>query len=189
MKYIFLFLFFLFVIASGANQSFAQQQSHSKISYAKLFSLDEKVLAFEKEEIDTNIARENLKKYSAEELVKMGEAYAVGSQDYDALVVGATRLIQNLTLARQRKTRSGVIFISPEMIGFTFGVHNGKTHLDVLVSEDMIGHRLGEFSPTKKFIKHGGRMQKELEQKKKEGEIAAAQSAKAVTEPAAGAKK
>lgn len=52
----------------------------------------------------------------AAELVKMGEAYAVGSQDYDALVVGATRLIQNLTLARQRKTRSGIIYISPEMI-------------------------------------------------------------------------
>jgi small subunit ribosomal protein S19 len=70
------------------------------------------------------------------------------------------------------------------MIGFTFGVHNGKTHLEVLVSEDMVGHRLGEFSPTKKFIKHGGKMQKELEAKKKEGEIAAAQSAKATTETA-----
>jgi small subunit ribosomal protein S19 len=43
----------------------------------------------------------------------------------------------------------------------------------------MIGHRLGEFSPTKKFIKHGGKMQKELEQKKKESEIAAASAAKA----------
>ena len=68
--------------------------------------------------------------------------------------------------------------IAPEMVGFTFGVHNGKTHIDVLVSEDMVGHRLGEFSPTKKFLRHGGKMQKELEQKKKEGEIAAAQAAK-----------
>ena len=80
------------------------------------------------------------------------------------------------------KTWSRACVISPEMIGFTFGVHNGKTHLEVLVSEDMIGHRLGEFSPTKKFIKHGGKMQKELEQKKKESEIAAASAAKA--EPA-----
>ena len=79
------------------------------------------------------------------------------------------------------KTWSRACVISPEMIGFNFGVHNGKQHLEVLVSEDMVGHRLGEFSPTKKFIKHGGKMQKELEQKKKEGEIAAAQSAKAVT--------
>ncbi len=68
--------------------------------------------------------------------------------------------------------------ISPEMIGFTFGVHNGKQHIEVLVSEEMVGHRLGEFSPTKKFLRHGGKMQKELEQKKQESEIAAAKAAK-----------
>lgn len=68
--------------------------------------------------------------------------------------------------------------ISPEMVGFTFGVHNGKDHIDVFVAEDMVGHRLGEFSPTRKFVKHGGKMQKELEQKKKESEIAAAKAAK-----------
>ncbi len=69
--------------------------------------------------------------------------------------------------------------ISPEMIGFTFGVHNGKQHLEVLVNEDMIGHRLGEFSPTKKFTRHGGKMQKEMEQKRQESEIASAKSAAA----------
>ncbi len=69
--------------------------------------------------------------------------------------------------------------VSPEMVGFIFGVHNGKTHVEVFVSEEMVGHKLGEFSPTKKFIRHGGRMQKELEVKKKEGEIAAAKAAKA----------
>ena len=53
----------------------------------------------------------------------------------------------------------------------------------MFVSEDMVGHRLGEFSPTRKFVKHGGKMQKELEAKKKESEIAAAQAAK--TAPAA----
>ena len=68
--------------------------------------------------------------------------------------------------------------ISPEMVGFAFGVHNGREHHEVRVTEDMVGHRLGEFSPTKKFLRHGGKMQKELEQKKKESEIAAAQSAK-----------
>jgi len=77
--------------------------------------------------------------------------------------------------------------IAPEMVGFTFGVHNGKQHIDVLVTEDMVGHRLGEFSPTKKFVRHGGKMQKELEQKKKDAEIAAAKAAKAA--PAASAKK
>jgi small subunit ribosomal protein S19 len=65
------------------------------------------------------------------------------------------------------------------MVGFTFGVYNGKTHIEVFTSEDMVGHRLGEFSPTKKFIRHGGKMQKELEVKKKEAEVAAAKAAKA----------
>jgi len=69
--------------------------------------------------------------------------------------------------------------ISPEMVGFTFGVHNGKDHVKVLVSEDMVGHHLGEFSPTKNFRRHGGKMQKEMEQRAKEAEIAAAKAAKA----------
>ena len=47
--------------------------------------------------------------------------------------------------------------IAPEFVGFTFGVHNGKQHIDVLVAEEMVGHRLGEFSPTKKFVRHGGK--------------------------------
>jgi flap endonuclease-1 len=54
----------------------------------------------------------------AADLVKRGEAYAVGSQDYDALVVGGTRLIQNLTLSRKRRTASGFVYIAPEMIEF-----------------------------------------------------------------------
>ena len=75
--------------------------------------------------------------------------------------------------------------IAPEFVGFTFGVHNGKQHLDVLVTEDMVGHRLGEFSPTKKFLRHGGKMQKEMETKAKEAEIASAQAAKAAADAAA----
>jgi small subunit ribosomal protein S19 len=77
------------------------------------------------------------------------------------------------------KTWARASQISPEFLGFTFGVHNGKQHVEVLVTEDMVGHRLGEFSPTKKFIRHGGKMQKQLEQKKQESEIAAAKAAKA----------
>lgn len=53
--------------------------------------------------------------------------------------------------------------ISPEMIGFTFGVHNGKEFVPVYAAEDMVGHKLGEFAPTTKFHRHGGRMQRELE--------------------------
>ncbi|MDD5146725.1 MAG: 30S ribosomal protein S19 [Candidatus Pacebacteria bacterium] len=57
------------------------------------------------------------------------------------------------------------VTITPEMVGFTFGVHNGKEFIPVYVSEDMVGHKLGEFSPTTKFVRHGGKMQKELEVK------------------------
>ena len=58
--------------------------------------------------------------------------------------------------------------ISPEMVGYTFLVYNGKEFITVKVLEDMIGHRFGEFSPTRKFIKHGGKMQRELERKAKQ---------------------
>ncbi len=63
------------------------------------------------------------------------------------------------------KTWSRDSEISPEMVGFVFGVHNGKDFISVAVTEEMVGHRLGEFSPTRKFTRHGGKMQKELEQK------------------------
>jgi small subunit ribosomal protein S19 len=80
------------------------------------------------------------------------------------------------------KTWARASQIAPEMVGFTFAVHNGKQHIEVLVTEDMVGHRLGEFSLTRKFTRHGGKMQKEIDQKKKEAEIAAAKSAKATTD-------
>jgi len=80
------------------------------------------------------------------------------------------------------KTWARASQISPEMVGFKFLVHNGKDFPEVLVTEDMVGHRLGEFVLTRKFVKHGGKMQKELETKKKEAEMAAAASAKASVE-------
>lgn len=79
--------------------------------------------------------------------------------------------------------------ISPEMVGFTFGVHNGRAHIDVLITEDMVGHRLGEFASTRKFLRHGGKMQKEIEMKAKEAEMAAAKSAKEAATTAAAPKK
>lgn len=84
------------------------------------------------------------------------------------------------------KTWSRACTIIPEMIGFTFGVHNGRVHVPVFVTEDMIGHKLGEFSLTRKFVRHGGKMQRELEATQKQKEIDAAQAAKA---PAAEASK
>lgn len=64
------------------------------------------------------------------------------------------------------KTWARACTITPEMVGFTFGVHNGKEHIPIFITEDMVGHKLGEFAPTRKFIKHGGRMQRELERGK-----------------------
>ncbi|MBI4142283.1 30S ribosomal protein S19 [Candidatus Uhrbacteria bacterium] len=69
--------------------------------------------------------------------------------------------------------------ITPEMVGFTFGVHNGRTHVTVHVTEQMVGHKLGEFSPTRKFVRHGGKMQREIEAKQAETAKAATDAAKA----------
>lgn len=68
------------------------------------------------------------------------------------------------------KTWARASTITPEMIGFTFGVHNGRQHTPVFISEDMVGHRLGEFSPTRKFTRHGGKMQAEIEKKAAESQ-------------------
>jgi small subunit ribosomal protein S19 len=59
------------------------------------------------------------------------------------------------------KTWSRSCTITPEMVGFYFGVHNGKNFTTVYVVENMVGHKLGEFSPTRKFVSHGGKMAKE----------------------------
>lgn len=79
------------------------------------------------------------------------------------------KLAKKIAQARATKDRKPIktwaraSTITPEMVGMTFLVHNGKDFLSVLVDENMIGHRLGEFSPTRKFIRHGGKMQKEQE--------------------------
>jgi small subunit ribosomal protein S19 len=52
------------------------------------------------------------------------------------------------------KTWARASTITPEMVGLTFAIHNGKTHEDVLIVESMIGHKLGEFAPTRKFKGH-----------------------------------
>jgi len=78
------------------------------------------------------------------------------------------RLLEKLKKAKPGevvKTWSRAATITPDMVGFTFGVHNGKDFISVKATEEMVGHRLGEFSPTTKFFRHGGKMQRELEQK------------------------
>jgi len=81
------------------------------------------------------------------------------------------------------KTWSRDSTIFPEMVGMTFLVHNGKNFISVLVNENMVGHKLGEFSLTRKFIKHGGRMAKEEALAAVDAEKRAQEAAKA--EPAA----
>jgi small subunit ribosomal protein S19 len=72
------------------------------------------------------------------------------------------------------KTWSRACTIVPEMVGFVFGVHNGKNFIEVVVTENMVGHKLGEFSFTRKFTGHGGRMAKEQDQTKSGGAAPAA---------------
>jgi small subunit ribosomal protein S19 len=66
------------------------------------------------------------------------------------------------------KTWSRASEISPEMVGFIFGIHNGKDFINVTITEDMVGHRLGEFSLTRKFTRHGGKIQRAIESKTSE---------------------
>ncbi|MBI4276634.1 30S ribosomal protein S19 [Candidatus Uhrbacteria bacterium] len=77
------------------------------------------------------------------------------------------------------KTWSRASTVTPEMVGLTIGVHNGKDHIPVFVVENMVGHKLGEFSATRKFIRHGGRMQKEQEAAVAEKDAASAKAAQA----------
>jgi len=58
------------------------------------------------------------------------------------------------------KTWARACTIVPEFVGHTFMVHNGRQHVKVLVTEDMVGHRLGEFSPTRTFRAHSGKGKK-----------------------------
>ncbi|OGZ33827.1 MAG: 30S ribosomal protein S19 [Candidatus Portnoybacteria bacterium RIFCSPLOWO2_12_FULL_39_9] len=86
------------------------------------------------------------------------------------------RLLKKITKLRSGdktiiKTWARACTITPEMVGFAFGVHNGKEHIQVFITEDMVGHKLGEFSPTRKFTRHGGKMQREQEAAAKEKEV------------------
>ncbi len=78
----------------------------------------------------------------------------------------------------QIKTWSRACTITPEFVGFTFLVHNGRVHVPVSVNENMVGHKLGEFSLTRKFLRHGGKMAKEQEAAKAEAEKAKLTAAK-----------
>ena len=78
--------------------------------------------------------------------------------------------IQNLKAGdkTQVRTWSRASTIIPEMVGLTIAVHNGRAHIPVFISENMVGHKLGEFSPTRKFVRHGGKIQKEMDHRAKQ---------------------
>jgi len=77
------------------------------------------------------------------------------------------------------KTWSRNSEIAPEMVGFTFAIHNGKTFEEVIIREEMVGHHLGEFALTRKFVKHGGKMQRDMEASQRSAEIDKAKAASA----------
>ena len=76
------------------------------------------------------------------------------------------KLMKKVQKAQQSGSKQGIktwaraSTITPEMVGMTFLVHNGKQFLEVFIDENMVGHKLGEFSPTRKFVSHGGKMAK-----------------------------
>lgn len=93
----------------------------------------------------------------------MSRSLKKGPYVHPALIKHMSRMAPGNRIVIKTWSRNSTI--TPEMIGYAFGVHNGRNFIEVKVMEDMVGHKLGEFSPTRKFVRHGGKMQKELEQK------------------------
>ena len=79
----------------------------------------------------------------------------------DAKLVKKVEAMSGLGHKKIIKTWARASAISPDFVGHTFAVHNGKQHIPVFITEDMVGHKLGEFSPTRKFRGHGGKLAKE----------------------------
>ncbi|MDO8561078.1 MAG: 30S ribosomal protein S19 [bacterium] len=98
----------------------------------------------------------------------MSRSLKKGPYIHPSIIRKLAKLRPGATAVIKTWARNSVI--TPEMIGITFQVHNGRIFIDVKAREEMVGHRLGEFSLTRKFVRHGGRMQKELEIKAAEGE-------------------
>jgi len=82
------------------------------------------------------------------------------------------RLLKKISKLKQGdktaiKTWSRDCTVTPEMVGYVIAVHNGKIHIPINITENMVGHKLGEFSASKKFIRHGGKVAKAQEKGKK----------------------
>lgn len=106
----------------------------------------------------------------------MGRSLKKGIFVQDSLLKKVQKAVASKSKA-PIKTWSRSSTITPDMVGLHFNVHNGKNFIDVFVNENMVGHRLGEFSPTRKFVKHGGKMQKEQEKAAADAEKSKTQAA------------
>jgi len=82
------------------------------------------------------------------------------------------KLMKKVIKARQAgdrkpiKTWSRASLVTPDFVGLTFAIHDGRKHVPVFITEAMVGHRLGEFAPTRTFRQHGGIKAKKTLQKK-----------------------
>jgi small subunit ribosomal protein S19 len=99
---------------------------------------------------------------------------------------GVRKVVERIRAGSQRpqviRTWSRRSTITPDMVGLTFGVHNGKRHIPIYITENMVGHKLGEFSPTRLFKGHSGT---KAEKSEKTAKVAPSGGAAAPAAPAA----
>ena len=99
---------------------------------------------------------------------------------------GIQKVVERIRAGSQRpqviRTWSRRSTITPDMVGLTFGVHNGKRHIPIYITENMVGHKLGEFSPTRMFKGHSGT---KAEKSEKTTKVAPSGGAAAPATPAA----
>lgn len=69
--------------------------------------------------------------------------------------------VQTVGKNEKIKTWSRKSVVIPDMVGLVFSIHNGRAHVDVRIIEEMVGHKLGEFAPSRTFKRHGGKMARE----------------------------
>ena len=99
---------------------------------------------------------EELKEVSTRNFAKLVKARARRTimRNYDVIEAFVKKVEEKSEKGKMTKTHDRTIVIVPRMIGKTIGVHNGKEFLKVVISHEMLGHRLGEFSMTRKIAKH-----------------------------------
>jgi small subunit ribosomal protein S19 len=100
---------------------------------------------------------EDLKKLDTREFAKLVKSRARRAllRNYDVVEQFVKKCDERSAKKKQIKTHNRALVIVPKMIGRSIGIYNGKEYIKVIIVEEMLGHRLGEFSPTRRAIKHG----------------------------------